>query len=80
MCRIEDESSIKKSCKKIIQLMYNSDQIFADGVVLCAREKDLQEMQLEQWMEALEKSGMKVPRAIYRVGPYVSEWNDIRKC
>ena len=36
---------------------------FADDVVLCAREKDVLELELEQWREALEKSGMKVSRA-----------------
>ena len=37
--------------------------IFADGVVLCTREKDVLELELEQWREALEKRGMKVSRA-----------------
>ena len=37
--------------------------IFADDVVLCAREKDVLELELEQWREALEKRGMKVSRA-----------------
>ena len=37
--------------------------IFADDVVLCAREKDELELELEQWREALEKIGMKVSRA-----------------
>ena len=37
--------------------------MFADDVVLCAREKDLLELELEQWREALEKRGMKVSRA-----------------
>jgi len=31
-------------------------------VVLCAREKDEMEEQLEQWREALEKRGMRVSR------------------
>ena len=35
--------------------------MFADDMALCAREKD--ELELEQWREALEKSGMKVSRA-----------------
>ena len=30
--------------------------MFADDVVLCAREKDELELELEQWREALEKS------------------------
>ena len=37
--------------------------MFADDVVLCAREKDELELELEQWREALEKRGMKVSRA-----------------
>ena len=37
--------------------------MFADDVVLCAREKDVLELELEQWVEALEKRGMKVFRA-----------------
>ena len=37
--------------------------MFADDVVLCAREKDELELELEQWREALEKIGMKVSRA-----------------
>ena len=37
--------------------------IFADCVVLIAREKDVLELELEQWMEALDKRGMKVSRA-----------------
>ena len=36
--------------------------MFADDVVLCAREKYLLELELEQWTEALEKRGMKVSR------------------
>ena len=32
----------------------------ADDVVLCAREKDVLELELEQWMETFEKRGMKV--------------------
>ena len=35
--------------------------MFADDVVLCAREKDVLELELEQW--ALKKRGMKVSRA-----------------
>ena len=34
--------------------------MFADDVVLCAREKDVLEVELEQWREALEKRRMKV--------------------
>ena len=37
--------------------------MFADDVVLCARKKDVLELELEQWREALEKRGMKVSRA-----------------
>ena len=37
--------------------------MFADDVVLCAREKDELELELEQWGEALEKRGMKVSKA-----------------
>ena len=37
--------------------------MFADDVVLCAREKDVLERELEQWREALENIGMKVSRA-----------------
>ena len=37
--------------------------MFADDVVLCAREKDVLELELEQRREALEKRRMKVSRA-----------------
>ena len=37
--------------------------MFADDVVLGAREKNVLELELEQWREALEKRGMKVSRA-----------------
>ncbi len=37
--------------------------MFADDVVLCAREKDVLELELEQWRDALEKRGMKLSRA-----------------
>ena len=37
--------------------------MFADDVVLRAREKDVLELELEPWREALEKRGMKVSRA-----------------
>ena len=37
--------------------------MFADDVMLCIREKDELELELEQWREALEKRGMKVSRA-----------------
>ena len=37
--------------------------MFVDDVVVCAREKDVLELELEQWREALEKRGMKVSRA-----------------
>ena len=36
--------------------------MFADDVVLCARGKDVLELELEQWREALKKRGMKVSR------------------
>ena len=39
--------------------------MFADDVVLCAREKDVLELELEQWREALEKRGMKVSKTEY---------------
>ena len=37
--------------------------MFADDVVLCAREKEDLEVQLEQWKGVLEKRGMKVSKA-----------------
>ena len=37
--------------------------MFADDVVLCARDKDVLELELEQWRKALEKRGMKVSMA-----------------
>ena len=37
--------------------------MLADDVVLRTREKDVLELELEQWSEALEKRGMKVSRA-----------------
>ena len=37
--------------------------MFAYDVVLYAREKDVMELELEQWRDALEKRGMKVSRA-----------------
>ena len=37
--------------------------MLADDVVLCAREKDVLDLELEQWREALEKRIMKVSRA-----------------
>ena len=37
--------------------------MFADDVMLCVREKDVLELELEQWRDALEKRGMKVSRA-----------------
>ena len=39
--------------------------MFADDVVLCARKKDVLELELEQWREALEKRGMKVSKTEY---------------
>ena len=53
--------------------------MFADDVVLCGREKNVLELELEQWREALEKIGMKVSRAKTEYMT-VSEWNAIRKC
>ena len=52
--------------------------MFSDDVMLCAREKDVLELELEQWREALEKRGTKVSRT--KIEYYVSEWNAIRKC
>ena len=37
--------------------------MFADDVVLCAREKDELELELEQLRQALGKRGMKVSKA-----------------
>ena len=37
--------------------------MFADDVVLWARETDELELELEQWRETLEKRGMTVSRA-----------------
>ena len=37
--------------------------MFADDMVLYAREKDVLELELEQWREAMGKRGMKVSRA-----------------
>ena len=37
--------------------------MFADDVVLCSREKDVLELELEQGRKALEKRGMKLSRA-----------------
>ena len=48
--------------------------MFADDVVACAREKEVLELGLEQWSEAVEKSGMKSKDRVH-----VSEWNVIRK-
>ena len=44
--------------------------MFADDVVLCAREKEDLEVQLEQWREVLEKRGVKSEDTVH-----VSEWN-----
>ena len=54
-------------------------KMFADDVVLCAREKDVMELELREWREALEKKGMKVSRAKTEYMT-VSKWNAIRKC
>ena len=57
--------------------------MFADDVVLCAREKDQLELELEQWMEALEKRGMKVSRATQRqssLHDIAPKWNALPNC
>ena len=51
--------------------------MFAVDVVLCAREKDVLDLELEQWREALEKERNESVKSKDRV--YVSEWA-IRKC
>ena len=40
-----------------------SQMMFADDVVLCARDKNVLELELDQWREALEKIGITVLRA-----------------
>ena len=40
-----------------------AQMMFADDVVLCAREKAVLELELEQWREGLEKRGLNVSRA-----------------
>ena len=52
--------------------------MFVDDVVLCAREKDVLDLELEQWREALEKERNESVKSKERV--YVSEWYAIRKC
>ena len=54
--------------------------MFADDVVPCAREKDVLELEQEQWREALEKGEMKVSRANteYIQNIHVPEWKPIR--
>ena len=49
--------------------------MFADDVVLCAREKEVLDVELEQWREALKKRRMKVSRAKteYMCLPLVTE-------
>ena len=37
--------------------------MFADDMVLCARQKDVLELELGQWRDALDKRGVKVSRA-----------------
>ncbi len=37
--------------------------MFADDVVLCARDKDMLGLELEKWRQALEKIGIKESRA-----------------
>ena len=36
--------------------------MFANDVALCAREKEVLEVNLEQWRVALEERGMKISR------------------
>ena len=52
--------SVKMLCGKFMK--YN-DTKDIDDVVLCAREKDVLELELEQWRIALEKREMNVSRA-----------------
>ena len=51
----------------------------SDDVELCARKKDVMELELTQWREALEKRGMIVSRANTEYMT-VYKWNAIRKC
>ena len=46
--------------------------------MLCAREKDVLQLELEKWREALAKRGMEVSITNTEY-IYVSEWNAIRK-
>ena len=48
--------------------------MFADDVVLFARENDVMELELEQWWEALERRGMKVSRAEAEYMGGIHEW------
>ena len=52
--------------------------MLVDGEVLCEREKDVLELEQDQWRETLGKRGMKVSIAnIARVGPTtLSELNN----
>ena len=47
------------SLAKTIRKVAPWQMMFADDVVLCAREKDVLELDLYQWREALEKRGLK---------------------
>ena len=51
--------------------------MLGDGVMLCARDKDVAEVELGQWRAAMENIGTNVSRAKTE---YTSEWNAIRKC
>ena len=42
--------------------------MFADDVVLCAREKGVLELEMEQWREALEKRGVKDVKSMCKNG------------
>ena len=54
--------------------------MFADDVALCPREKDVLDMELGQWKEALEKIIMKMSKANTHRVHNMPEWNAIRKC
>ena len=50
--------------------------MFADDVVLCAREKVVLVLELGQWREESNES----VKSKNGVGLHVPEWNAIRKC
>ena len=52
--------------------------MFADDVVLCVREKDVMELELEQWREAIRKERNESVMGKERI--HVSKCNAIRKC